>query len=254
MESALIRPSLVSLLLMSLAFVSPAAAKQKTHSWINGMCEITIRYDDAKVKQKPLLDTVYLLTGAYDRLYVGSGLVSTPDDIAKLDRDELKRQCSERMDKLTSLELLAIPSLKGKLEPLRAELLKTQKSLCDYEDIHLRGYSDASALREYKNAPQCNSFIDALEDDSKLEPTWRDFVKTLCANNASVEDCSQRELKKASLPDAAAHMRITLLAFGWHNCVNPTVWGDNEALRSQLEAASSKLETHFKAKVACEEP
>jgi hypothetical protein len=237
-----------------LALASPAQAKQKTHSWTNGMCEVTIRYDDAKVKQKPLLDTLYLLTQAYDSLYVGAGLVSTPDDITRLDRAELLRQCADRKTKLSNLELLQIPLLKGKLEPLRKDMLNMQDKLCNFDDIHLRGYTDPSALREYKGAPQCENFIDAIDDDAKLEPAWRAYINTLCANNASFEDCSQRELKKAKLPDAKAHMRITLTAFGWNNCVNPTVWGNSDALRTRLETASKKFETYFKAKSVCEEP
>ena len=250
----MLRPLCTALVLLAFAPTPEAEAKQKTLSWINGMCDVSIRYDHAKVKEKPLKDTVYLLNEAYQNLYVGVGLVSTPDDIPRLDRDAVAKQCKANHDKLEGLDLLNIPPLKGKLEPLRQELLKTQDTLCAFQDIQMRGFENPSALRMYKGAPQCDSFVDAMENDAKLEPAWRDYVNTLCANNASFADCSTRELDKAKLPDAKLHMRITLTSFGWNNCANPSAWGDSDALQAKLQAAMEAMQKHFKAKVACEEP
>lgn len=242
------------LALFATVLATTANAKQKTFSWINGMCEVSIRYDSAKVKDRPLQDTVYLLNEAYQNLYVSFGFVGVPDDIKRLDRDALNRRCRENQDRLARLELLDIPPLIGKLEPLRRDLMNTQGAICTSQDIHLRGYENPGALREYKGAPHCDSFIDALEDDSKLEPAWRAYVETLCANNASFADCSKRELSKASLPDAKAHMRITLLSFGWNNCTNPSAWAGSDALQTRLQDAADAMQKHFKAKAACEEP
>ena len=250
----MLRPLCTAFVLFIIAPTLPAQAKQKTFTWTDGMCGVSIRYDSKKVKDKPLQDTVYLLTEAFQNLYVGFGLVSTPDDITRLDRDAVRNQCKANHEKLAGLDLLSIPSLKGKLEPLRQELVTKQDALCAFQDIHMRGFVNPSALREFKGAPQCNSFIDALEDDAKLEPGWRDYVNTLCANNASFADCSKRELDKAKLPDAKLHMRITLTSFGWNNCANASAWGDSDALQAKLQKAAEALQKHFKAKVECEEP
>jgi hypothetical protein len=253
-EIHMLRLLCTTFVLLAIALTTTALAKQKTFSWVDGLCEISVRYDSSKVKTEQLQDTVYLLNEAYQNMFVSMGLVSTPEDIKNLDRESVQKQCAKNRDKLASLRFLKIPSLQGKLEPLQQELLKAQDALCAYQDIHMRGYETPSALREYKGAPQCDAFVDALEDDTKLETTWRDFVKTLCANNASVEDCSKRELAKAALPDAKDHMRITLTSFGWNNCTNPSVWGDSDGLQAKLQTAAEALQTHFKAKVACEEP
>lgn len=254
MEIKMLRPLFTAFALLVIAPSITAQAKQKSFSWINGMCDISVRYDSAKVKDKPLRDTVYLLNEAYQNLAVGISLVSTPEDIQRLDRKELERQCKANHDKLVGLDLLKVPSLKSKLNPLRQELIETQDRFCAFQDIHMRGYLNPGSLREFKGAPQCNSFIDALEDDGKLEPAWRKYVDTLCANNASAADCSKRELDKAKLPDAKLHMRITLLSFGWNNCAIPFAWGDSDALQAKLQVASEALQKHFKAKVVCEEP
>ena len=250
----MLRPLCTAFVLFIIAPTLEVQAKQKTLSWINGMCSVSIRYDNAKVKEKPLKDTVYLLNEAYQNLYVGIGLVSVPEDISRLDRDAVAKQCKANQDKLAGLDLLNIPPLKGKLEPLRKALLKTQDSLCAYQDVHIRGYQNPSALREFTGATQCNSFVDSVEDDAKLEPAWRDYINTLCANNASFTDCSTRELDKAKLPDPKLHMRITLISFGWNNCANPAAWGDSDALQARLQTAMEALQKHFNAKVECEEP
>jgi hypothetical protein len=241
------------LLLFALPF-SVAEAKQKSYSWIIGMCDARMRYDASTVKEKALKDTVYLIYDAYSTVTPVFGMVSVPEDIRRLDRAAFAKECKGVQDKLTGLQLLQIPGPRNRLEQLRQEMLDANKAYCAFQDMHMRGYSDPAVLHEYQGAAECEKFIAAAEDDQRLESAWRAYVKTLCANNASVADCSKRELAKAKLPDAKAHMRITMISFAWNNCANPTVWRDSDDVQKRLQMAAKSFERQYKVKQVCQEP
>jgi hypothetical protein len=241
-------------LLLMVTASNAAFAKQVKFGWIQEMCDYSIRYDDKKVNAQELRDTTYLIYEAYSLLFVSSGFVSELGDIEKLDLPGLRKQCAEKREKLQGLKLLDFAGRKKDLEAMRTALLARQDAICGFEDILTRGYKTPSALREFKLAPQCEKYVTAVEDDTKVEAAWRTFVPELCANNASTEDCTKRELKKATLPDPKSHMRITLTGYAWNNCAIPAVWEGSEAQQEKLRELALAFQKHFKAKEVCEEP
>ncbi len=231
-----------------------AEAKQKQLKWVGAMCEYSARFDPAKVPEAALRDTAYLLYQSQLESFVGNGIVERPDQIAKLDAAKIESECSARRDKLVNLQLLSFEGFLPRLEAYRQSLIDQHDDACQFTLIQLRGYSDPSALRAYKRAPVCEKYIDAMEDEKKIEPAWRAFVEELCKDNASVEDCRQRELDKANRPDAKIWMRLTMIDFAWGNCANNHTLRnttDNEATLARLTTPFSKI---YRVKQQCEEP
>jgi hypothetical protein len=233
---------------------STALAKQKSFTWQNEMCENTIRYDTNKIKEQELKDTIFLLYEANAQLFVHGDTVSKPEDIDKLDFVGIQKQCGDKRAKLENLKLMDFAGSKKDLERLRGELIKKQTEICDFELVLMRGYKTPAALRDYKTAPQCEKFATALQDDTTIESAWRAFIPDMCADNANVKDCRERELKKAKLPDAKTHMRITLTGYAWNNCAISEVWRGNEKQQEELNQLALKFQKNFKAKEVCEEP
>jgi hypothetical protein len=241
--------------LASIALLSGGVdAKQKRITWQGAACDYTIKFDPAKVPEKALRDTAFLLYEVQAQGIVSALLMNEPKDIAKIDLGDIEKTCRERRTKLEGLDLLTFEGFKPKLEAFRASLIEQLDDECDFSLAHAKGYTDPAALRAYKRAPMCEKYVTAIEDDAKLRPTWFAFIDELCKDNASVADCRARERAKEKLPDAKAWMKLTLIDFAWNNCANNQTLRnttDNEAARTALTLPFSKI---YRVKETCEEP
>lgn len=248
-------PSAMSLLLGCLPAVllsAPADAQMKTFTWIDGMCNGTLRYDPKKLDRKDLDATTKMLSS--DTSIPIPPYIATPADVAKIDTASFGRECAGELDKLRQATL----PIDG-IEEYRAVRVRHVQDACAFGLALLRGYSDPKALRTYTPAsPLCDRFVDALEGKSDFNSAWKRAVDEGCANNASPQRCKARYETEAARPDGAAHKRLYLTTFGWNNCATNFIAYNTDAATTARQAMQAKLSKAFvrtyRAKLVCEKP
>jgi hypothetical protein len=230
----------------------PASAQSKTFTWVDGMCNGTLRYDPKKLDVRALDATTKMLSS--DAAIPVPPHIATPADVAKIDIGSFERECAGELDKLRQATL----PIDG-IEEYRALRVRHVKDACAFGLALLSGYSDPKALRAYTPAsPLCDRFVDALEGKSDLDSAWKRAVDEGCANNASPQRCKARYEAEAARPDGAAHKRLYLTAFGWNNCATNSIAYNTDAGTTARQALQAKLSKAFartyRAKFVCEKP
>ena len=249
------RPLAKSLLLGCLAAVVlsvPADAQTKTFTWVDGMCNGTLRYDPKKLDVKALDATTRMLSS--DAGIPVPPHIATPAAVAKIDIAPFERECAGELDKLRQTTL----PIDG-IEEYRALRVRHVQDACAFGFALLRGYSDPKALRTYTPAsPLCDRFVDALEGKSDTNSAWKRAVDEDCADNASPQRCKARYEAEAAGPDGAAHKRLYLTVSGWNNCAINSIAYNTDAGTTARQAMQAKLSKAFvrtyRAKFVCEEP
>lgn len=248
-------PPATSLLLGCLAAVvlsAPADAQMKTFTWVDGMCNGTLRYDPKQLDVKALDATAKILSS--DATIPIPPQIATPADVAKIDIAPFERECAGELDMLRHATL----PIDG-IEEYRALRVRHVQDACAFGRALLRGYSDPKALRTYTPAsPVCDRFVDALEGKSDFNAAWKRAVDTDCANNASPQRCKARYEAEAARPDGAAHKRLYLTMYGWNNCATNFIAYNTDAGTTARQAMQAKLSKAFvrtyRAKFVCEKP
>lgn len=238
--------------LVAAVLSAPANAQMKTFTWVDGMCDGTLRYDPKKLDVKALDATTKILSS--DAAIPIPPHIATPADVAKIDIVPFERECAGELDKLRQTTL----PIDG-IEEYRALRVRHVQDACAFGVALLRGYSDPKALRTYTPAsPLCDRFVDALEGKSDLDSAWKRLVDEGCADNASPQRCKARYEAEAARPDGAAHKRLYLIAFGWNNCAINSIAYNIDAGTTARQALRAKLSKAFvrtyRAKFVCEKP
>lgn len=249
------RPAAKSLMLGCLAAVllsAPADAQMKTFTWVDGMCNGTLRYDPRKLDVKALDATTTLLSS--DAGIPVAPQIATPADVAKIDTAPFERECAGELDKLRQATL----PIDG-IEDYRALRVRHVQDACAFGLALLRGYSDPKALRSYAPAsPRCDRFVDALEGKSDVDAAWKRAVDEGCADNASPQRCKARYETEAAKQDGTAYKRLYLITFGWSNCAANSIAFNTDAGTKARQAMQAKLSKAFvrtyRAKFVCEQP
>lgn len=238
--------------LAAIVLSAPANAQTKTFTWVDGMCNGTLRYDPKKLDVKALEATTKLLSS--DAAFPVPPQIATPADVAKIDIARFERECAGELDKLRQTTL----PIDG-IEEYRALRVRHVQDACAFGVALLRGYSDPKALRTYRPASLlCDRFVDALEGKSDLDSAWKRAVDEGCADNGSPQRCKARYQAEAARPDGAAHKRLYLTTFGWNNCAIKSIAYNTDAGTTARQVLQAKLSKAFgrtyRAKFVCETP
>ena len=230
--------------LMLLLLCDPSAAAKRTIEWEDLLgCANTVEFDDTKYDEMALRNTIDVLFNVPP--FPSVEYVAKPEDIAKLDLERLKSECTDTLARAEGLTLISLSGLKDywstKIEQLR--------DACAYGAIEIRGYTDPSALREYRPAAaSCSRYVDALEGKTDIVPVWRETIAESCRRNIDPSKCVSGNLAKGSGPNAAEWIRLFVHSFGWNNCANKFMkvnTSKDEPVRSELERRFKRL---FKTK------
>lgn len=229
-----------------------ANAQTRTFTWVDGMCDGTLRYDPKKLDVRALDATTKIVSS--DATIPVAPHIVTPAEVAKIDIAAFDRECANELDRLRQTTL----PIEG-IEEYRALRVRHVEDACAFGRALLRGYSDPKVLRTYTPAsPLCDRYIDALEGKSDLDSAWRRAVDEGCATNASPKRCKARYEAEAARPDGEAHKRLYLTTFGWSNCAINSIAYNTDAgttARKALQAKLSKAFTRtYRAKFVCETP
>ena len=212
---AFLHPLAASALAVGLLIPSgDAGAKTRSLKWDDELCSYSMRYDDAKVDARALVETVELLKSEA-ATYPTAPFAATPADQRKLDADKFERDCAVTVAKLRGLKMLDLPGL----DDYRRERAHLVEDACRFGSTNLRGARDPAVYRTYEPAaPHCASFVDALEGKTSLTEAWRALVDSHCAKNASPSVCKASFQKIADAGPGDAGMRHSVSDFGWNNC------------------------------------
>lgn len=244
---------LVPLVAVSLAVLAqPSWAQTKTHKWVDGMCEFSVRYDSRKVDAAALAGTTKLLSSE-DGAVPLPPFMSTPADIGKHDPAAFERDCRAQADRLRSAAILPVPGL----AELRAERVRQADDSCVFGTAYMKGYRDATVLRTYAPAaPHCDAFVDALEGKADMDALFRKSLADGCKDNASPNACRQRYESQASGPDGDAVKRLYLTNFGWGNCATryTAVNVGSDQLTAMREKTLKVFRRTYRVKESCEQP
>jgi len=229
-----------------------ANAQMKTFTWVEGMCDGTLRYDPKKLDVRALKATTEMLSS--DAAFPLPPQIATPADVAKIDLASFERECAVELDKLRQTTL----PIDG-IEEYRALRVRHVQDACAFGLALLRGYSDPKALRTYTPAsPLCDRFVDAIEGKSDLDSAWKRAVDKGCADNMSPQRCKARYEAEAARPDGAAYKRLYLTKYDWSNCAINSVAYNTDAGTTARKALQAKLSKTFvrtcRAKFVCEKP
>ena len=238
--------------LAAVLLAAPAKAQMKTFTWVDGMCDGTLRYDPKKLDVKALDATTKMLSS--DAGIPVPPHIATPADVAKINTAPFERECAGERDKLRQPTL----PIDG-IEEYRALRVRHVQDACAFGLALLRGYSEPKALRTYAPAsPLCDRFVDALEGKSDFDTAWKRAVNEGCADNASPQRCKARYETEAARPDGAAYKRLYLTTYGWNNCATNTIAYNTDAGTAARQTMQTKLSKAFvrtyRAKFVCEEP
>lgn len=233
--------------------IEAGAAGRKTLTWQDDTCTNTVAFDPAKVDETRLRNTVRILFGREDFEIELDVWPQDPQAVAKLDPNRLAERCETRIDAAERLQFLP---LKG-IEEHRRALVATMKDFCEFQTTKIRGFRNASALRDYQPAAACSRFVDALEGKTDTVTVFRQTVAQNCQQNASPSQCTSRGLADLGKPDGIDWARLYLLDFAWNNCAinyNRTNV-DRDSIEQQRRALTAQFRREFRVvKSKCDSP
>jgi hypothetical protein len=222
------------------ALGSAALAATKTISWSDGVCDNRMAFDPGQVDEQQLKNTIHLLFGPADFEAPEVPPLFTPQDIAKLDLDGTTLKCSGALDLAARLPFLP---LKG-IEPFRQAKMAEIRDTCAYEATLIRGFTNATALRDYRPAAACSGFVDALEGKKDLMASFRETLAENCSSSISPGECAQRGSADLNKADGIERARLYLTMFGWSNCAVKYNARNMEA--KKLEQMRADLDVQFR--------
>jgi hypothetical protein len=232
---------LVTVLVLAVSVVlgRSSSAAERTLSWMGDACRNTIRFNPARHNETLLQNTIHLLFGPADFAAPSVFPAFKPADIAKLDLDKVKRECADALDRASQLKFIAIPGI----EEYHRASIDVVKDVCEFEAVKIRGYTDPSALREYRPAAACGHFVDALEGKSDIMTVWRETLEENCKRNGSPSQCVSREVANSQWSDGMLWRRLYLMS-SWNNCA--IRYNIRNADAKRLEQAHAEIEAQFR--------
>jgi hypothetical protein len=219
----------------------PSAAARRTITWEDVMtCVNTVEFDDAKYQETAVRNTIEVI---FDPPILPVVHVPKPEDMAKLDLDQFKTECTNAVTRAEGLRLISLPGL----QDYWAAKVEQMRDACAYGIIEIRGFSDPAALREYQPAAtSCSRYVDALEGKTDIVQVWRDTITESCRRNLDPARCASNSLAEGNGPNGAEWIRLYVYGFGWNNCANKfrvenINYEKSESMRSELEKRFKRL-------------
>ncbi len=233
-----------------------ASDKQKQYGFGDGACEVSVSYDDEKVDETKLDNTVAL---SFGRISIWTGTdYNHPHSIDQLITDEdvhdFENSCQKHLEELRQTEILPL----SEAETVKALRIDEQIEWCNFGAIKRRAFvkgADPAILNDFKPSnEQCGKFAEELKNPLTLQAFWRGFIVERCIKNADPAGCTSYLRAIERRRDADEAIKKYVIMAGWNNCSTKffsSHW--NRTLNKAKETALMQaLETRFKLKVKLE--
>jgi hypothetical protein len=220
----------------------PAIAARKKLTLQGEVCDYVLTYDPAKADKAQITNTFEMLVMPSWAMTFGVGVFEAKDIEAASTPDEINRQCAASREKIKSLKLLPDKMFETRRQTILAQL----EDSCSYHKTLLAGYTDPSALRQYKPAAKtCARFVDALEGKTDLNAMFETVLQESCKDNADTASCLARGRKKSG---NTAEMKVDVQGYGWNNCAIDFMLINAPQEQTERQKLSDVFLKRFKAK------
>jgi hypothetical protein len=202
---------------LALSISSNSYGAQKTIQWENGaQCVFETRFDPAKYDEQTLSNTIDLIFGdRFGEKPSSEITLNGPGGHLTTNTAEHQQACERKKEWVASLPLLDLPGI----ERYRKWTLEALEDVCRFDRLEARAaLGEPGALREFRSAPQCSSYIDALEGKTDIRAAWHNMIDSFCKGNSKPAECRANHLKAESKPNAEDAIKYDVLMSGWNNC------------------------------------
>jgi hypothetical protein len=232
-----------------------ALAAKRTISWNDGLCVNSVKFDSRRFNEGRVRNTLQLLIHSILSIhYVPFGappltMPRDPRSVTALDLERTRQQCANAIETGKRLKLVG---LKG-IDDFRRARVAELGDWCEFYDVEIRGYRNASVLRDYKPAvAACAHFVDALEGKTDMPTKFRETVDDNCRRNVNPSQCVERALSSARGENGMQWAWDHLMKFGWHNCAN--AYTAHNADRQDMTRRQNELEARLRRVLKVSKP
>ena len=225
-----------------------AFAQTKKFRWTDSVCNYESTYDAKKYTAEQLKDTSMLLSLGY----FPNTIDPVPDnyaDIKKLNVATLDEEYLTRTNELKQLN-----TVKTKYwETLRQRHLKEIEQVYQLSRASILGYENPSRLRDVAFADVCVSkYIAPLTDGGdSLLALWLEVNEVMRSKNSSPDRIKTIYEREFNSPEKFQYARVTVMQFGWWNCVNGLIDRDDKYEENEREFRKLFKRTRT---IECDEP
>jgi hypothetical protein len=240
----------LALAALALLISSSSYGAQKTIQWENGaQCVFETRFDPAKYDEQTLSNTIDLIFGdRFGEKPSSEITLNGPGGHLTTNTAEHQQACERKKEWVASLPLIDLPGI----ERYRKWTLDALEDFCRFDRLKARAaMGEPGALREFRSAPQCSSYIDALEGKTDIRGVWRNMINAECRQNSKPEECKANFFKAERKQSPEDAIKLDVLMFGWTKCSTGYLKANDFNLRdSMLKSLEKDFRRRFKVKAS----
>jgi hypothetical protein len=205
------------ILIITLIFTSiDSHAQDAEFKYWKELCDCKAIFDSTKIPRAQLRNTFDYLWWAPN--IDSDGTAWTLDKIDDLNIETLRQECSERINKLQTLEFVNDSFWTDLIE----ERIKYYKSTCLLREYTILAYSNPDTLLHYDLVDEnCIYYRDVLiAGGQKLIDAWVKYKDDWVEKNGYVERNQKKFDKEFNSPRREDYARLELMLYGWWNSAN----------------------------------
>lgn len=230
----------MKLLAIAIILVTTAASCSKsTFIYDEGMCSYTGKYSPKKITQNEIQNTLdQLIRPSYIE---AKSTAWELEDVAKLDLEALKAECTTR---LSELQTLSFPDTEN-IVRLKESRIQELNETCEAKILTIIAYESPDTLMSFETEDeQINLFRTGLiNGGDDLITAWREVVRIQKSRNGYPERIQAEFEEQFKSPEKMEYARLTVMMFGWWNHVNHLIYHTpEEYVIGQFESLFSKIE------------
>lgn len=211
----------ITLLIVSLAFVSASSAQIKTFKWTDELCEYSGTYDSKNYSETMLRNTHRLLLSQDFQLGSVGTTVWKYEDIAKLVPTAVETKYKDVIDDLEHLEYISTPFT----DAVVASRLRETRQLYQLIRTTMAAYTDPTVIRKYQGAEACklNYGEPIIAGGDTLIAAWKRVNLESQSKNGAPQLLQKRWDEQNASPDRLKFALVETMSFGWWNCANQEI-------------------------------
>ena len=226
-----------SVLAVSASMTVTTIAQADVYKWQNELCDMQGNFDNKKYGAKQIKNSHFVLEGLM-RANLNSFFAPMDiDDLDKLSMQDLDTLTDEYKRVKSNVERLdVVPEAKG----YKQDLLKTIDDEYKTERLTILAYLDP--IQAMRQSPlMCKQYLEPFfKDETAVQHKWQQFIENRIQQQVLLRNEGRESYRKFATDryqeekanDPANYAKISLLTFGFGNCVN------NQSSRPEPEKVS----------------
>lgn len=197
---------------------SELPSKTMAYSWSTGMCDYEGTYNSNLFTEEQFNNTInYFINYG---MHLNTVSVFNPDDIERIDLDELKTETDKILHDLRNLEFVSTPYFDS-IKQVAINCIERDYIVTKLQYNIFLGETD-ELLQDNYAATECRNYTDAIiAGGDELLSAWGEMAinRKNNGNNTAWEEY----LEQSASSEKELYALIHITTFGWGNCMNNSI-------------------------------